>query len=55
MIVWKLSEQQADYIMKVLATRPYGEVAQLVQELVNQANGGTPVAIPKPVAQPAAE
>jgi leucyl aminopeptidase (aminopeptidase T) len=37
-ITWVITEQEADYIMKLIMTRPYGEVAGLVQKLVNQAN-----------------
>ena len=38
MITWNLNEQAADYILKCLQQRPYAEVAQLIPELVNQAN-----------------
>lgn len=38
MIIWKLNEQQADYIVKVLAQRPFAEVNELLQDLVRQAN-----------------
>lgn len=37
-IIWTVTEQEADYLMKVLATRPYSEVAGLIQKLVAQAN-----------------
>jgi hypothetical protein len=37
-ITWNITEQEADYIMKLIMARPYGEVAGLVQKLVNQAN-----------------
>jgi len=37
-INWTVTEQEADYLMKVLATRPYSEVAGLIQKLVAQAN-----------------
>ena len=38
MITWTVNEQTADYILKCLHQRPYAEVAQLIPELVNQAN-----------------
>jgi len=37
-ITWNVTEQEADYLMKLLATRPYGEVVGLIQKLVDQAN-----------------
>ena len=40
MITWRLNEKHADYIMNVLAARPYGEVSGLIQELLRQANTG---------------
>jgi hypothetical protein len=51
LIIWKLTEQHADYVMRVLQARPYQEVAQLINELVAQANQGTPVEMPKPAAE----
>lgn len=38
MVNWSLNEQQADYIVKVLAQRPFAEVNELLQDLVRQAN-----------------
>lgn len=38
MIHWRVSEKQADYIMGVLAQRPWAEANPLIQELLKQAN-----------------
>jgi len=38
MIYWKVSEQEADYVFKVLQQRPFGEVNGLIQKLLDQAN-----------------
>jgi hypothetical protein len=32
----RLTQEQFNYLCQVLAQRPYGEVAQLLQELVRQ-------------------
>lgn len=37
-IIWTVTEQEADFIMKLIMTRPYGEVVQLIQKLLAQAN-----------------
>ena len=47
MITWNVTEQQADYIFKVLMQRPYGEVYALIANLGTQAN--TP---PQPPVEP---
>jgi len=47
MITWTINEQTADYILKCLHQRPYAEVAQLIPDLVNQAN-----AKPAPTTEP---
>lgn len=33
-----LEDREVDYVMQVLQTRPYGEVAQLINKLVQQLN-----------------
>ena len=38
MITWNVSEQEADYILKVIQQRPFAEVHQLIQKLLDQAN-----------------
>jgi len=38
MITWRLNEKQADYVMNVLAQRPWAEANPLIQELLKQAN-----------------
>jgi len=37
MITFTVNEQAADYILKALAQRPFGEVADLMNDLVQQA------------------
>jgi hypothetical protein len=37
-IIWTVTPQEADYIMKLIMARPYGEVSVLVQKLLDQAN-----------------
>lgn len=39
---WSLDTQQAQYILNVLSARPYQEVAELVQVLMQQSNGNRP-------------
>jgi hypothetical protein len=38
MIHWYINEQQADYVFKCLAQRPFGEVNALINDLYAQAN-----------------
>jgi hypothetical protein len=38
MINWKVTEQEADYILRCLMARPYSEVNSLINKLMGQAN-----------------
>lgn len=38
MIDWKVTEQEADYILRCLMARPYSEVNTLINKLLGQAN-----------------
>lgn len=44
-ITWTVTAQEADVIMNALAQRPFAEVTNLIQKLLQQANPKTPVDI----------
>ena len=50
MIHWYINEQQADYVIKCLAQRPFGEVNALINDLYAQANPPMEPANPAPAA-----
>ena len=47
---WTVTDQEADYILKVLAQRPYTEVGELIPNLVRQSQpvAPAPAALPLP-------
>lgn len=47
-VFWELDAQQAQYILNLLATRPYQEVNDLIQVLLKQSNVAQPPEPPKP-------
>lgn len=48
MVTWNISEARADYILKLLAQRPFAEVNALIQDLMTQANAGVQQQPPAP-------
>ena len=49
-IFWQLSNEQATFILNVLATRPFQEVNELINNLIRQSNmsQAAPQASPQP-------
>jgi hypothetical protein len=54
MIQWNITEKQADQILQTLATRPFAEVNELIQELLRQAQKPRPLEVVPPVVEPGA-
>lgn len=47
-INWTVTPEEADYILKVLAQRPYTEVGTLIPKLLQQANPPKTVELREP-------